>query len=111
MKRIAALATGTYVALFPFLVVAQETFTETTKVMKFGAYRWALAIGAGIAIGLAALGGAIGQGKVAAAAMEGIARNPEAGKRVLTPMIIALALIESLVIYALVIAFLLQGQI
>ncbi len=69
------------------------------------------AIAAGIAIGIAAMGGAIGQGKVAASAMEGIARNPEAAGKVMTPMIISLALIESLVIYALVIAFLLEGKI
>lgn len=70
-----------------------------------------LAIAAGIGIGLAAFGGALGQGKAAAAALEGIARNPSASGKILTPMIIALALIESLVIYALVIAFLLQGKI
>ena len=71
----------------------------------------ALAISAGLAIGIAAAGGAIAQSRAAAATLEGIARNPEAASRVMTPMIIALALIESLVIYALVIAFLLQGKI
>lgn len=70
-----------------------------------------LAISAGFAIGLAAFGGALGQSRAAAAALEGIARNPGAAGKVQTPMIIALALIESLVIYALVIAFLLQGKI
>jgi len=70
-----------------------------------------LALGAGLAIGLAAFGGALGQGKAAYAALEGIARNPGAAAKIQTPMIIGLALIESLVIYALVIAFLLQGKI
>lgn len=70
-----------------------------------------LAISAGFAIGLAAFGGALGQSRAAAAALEGIARNPGAAGKVQTPMIIGLALIESLVIYALVIAFLLQGKI
>lgn len=70
-----------------------------------------LAIAAGLCLGLAALGGALGQGKAAAAALEGIARNPGAAGKVQTPMIIGLALIESLVIYALVIAFMLQGYI
>lgn len=60
-------------------------------------------IGAALAIGLAALGGALGQGKTAGAALEGMARNPQAN--LLVPMIIGLALIESLVIYALVVAF------
>ena len=63
------------------------------------------AIGAGIAIGIAALGGALGQGKIGAAAMDGIARNPQAQKTMFVPMILGLVLVESLVIYALVIAF------
>lgn len=71
----------------------------------------ALAIAAGLGIAIAALGGALGQGRAAAAALEGIARNPDATSKIQTPMIIALALIESLVIYALVIAFLLLGKI
>lgn len=71
----------------------------------------ALAIASGLGIALAAFGGALAQGKTAVAAMEGIARNPEAASKIQTPMIICLALIESLVIYALVIAFLLQGKI
>ncbi len=62
-------------------------------------------LGAGLGLGLAALGGALGQGKTAAAALEGIARNPAASDKVFTPMIIGLALIESLVLYAFVIAF------
>jgi F-type H+-transporting ATPase subunit c len=44
-------------------------------------------------------------------ALEGIARNPSASGKIFTPMIIGLALIESLVIYALVIAFSLAGKI
>lgn len=71
----------------------------------------ALAIASGLGIGIAAFGGALGQGKAAAAALDGIARNPGAASKVQTPMIIALALIESLVIYALVIAFMLMGKI
>jgi F-type H+-transporting ATPase subunit c len=69
------------------------------------------ALGAGLAIGLAACGGALGQGRIGASAMDGIARNPQAQKTMFVPMIIGLALIESLVIYALVIAFMLQGKI
>ena len=66
---------------------------------------------AGLAIGIAAFGGALGQGKAAAAALEGIARNPNASGKLFTPMILGLALIESLVIYSLIIAFLLLGKI
>lgn len=69
-----------------------------------------IALAAGLAIGIAALGGALAQGKIGSAAMDGIARNPQADKAMFTPMIIGLVLIESLVIYSLVIAFMLQGK-
>lgn len=69
----------------------------------------AAAIGACVAIGLAALGGGIGQGRAAAAALEGISRNPGARGQIQTPMFIGLALIESLVLFALAISFQLLG--
>jgi F-type H+-transporting ATPase subunit c len=68
-------------------------------------------LAAGLAIGIAALGGALGQAKIGAAAMEGIARNPQAQQSMFVSMIISLVLIESLVIYSLVIAFILVGKI
>ena len=68
------------------------------------------ALGAAILLGLAALGGTLGQGKIGAAAMDGIARNPQASKEMFTPMIIALALVESLVVISWVIAFFIQGK-
>ena len=61
-------------------------------------------IGAGLAIGLAALGGGIGQGRAAGSALEGIARNPSASGKVFVPFILGMALIESLVLFALLIA-------
>ncbi len=70
-----------------------------------------VAFAAAFAIGVAAAGGAVGQGRAAAAALEGIARNPGAQNKIFTPMILGLALIESLVIYALIIAFLLLGKV
>ncbi|HUR96496.1 MAG TPA: ATP synthase F0 subunit C [Pyrinomonadaceae bacterium] len=63
------------------------------------------AIGAGIGFGLAAGLAGIGQGLVGSRAAEGAARNPGAAGTVQTLMIIALALIESLVLFALVIVF------
>jgi F-type H+-transporting ATPase subunit c len=71
----------------------------------------AAAIGAGLAIGMAVIGGALGQGRAAAAALEGISRNPGAAPRIQTPMILGLALIESLVLFAFLIAFQLQGKV
>jgi F-type H+-transporting ATPase subunit c len=66
--------------------------------------------GAGIAIGLGALGGTLGQGRAAAAALEGISRNPGAQSKIFTPMLLGLALIESLVLFAWAMAFLLQNH-
>ncbi|MFH1810889.1 MAG: ATP synthase F0 subunit C [Pseudomonadota bacterium] len=69
------------------------------------------AMAAAFAIALPAFGGAFGQGRAAAAALEGIARNPGAAGKLFVPMILGLALIESLVIYGLVIAFVISGKI
>ncbi len=69
------------------------------------------ALGAGLAIGLAAAGGGMGQGRAAAAALDGIARNPSASDKVFVPFILGLALIESLVILAFVIAFMIFGKL
>jgi F-type H+-transporting ATPase subunit c len=70
-----------------------------------------LAIGAGLAVGLAALGGGLGQGRAASSALDGIARNPQASGKIFTPMIIGLALTESLVLLAWLIANGLSGKI
>ena len=63
-----------------------------------------IALGAALAIGIAALGGTLGQARAAAAALEGIARNPGAQNKVFVPMIVGLALIESLVLFAFLVA-------
>lgn len=91
--------------LLPLLAFAQEDRAGSNS---FDVRAWSAA-GAGIAIGLGVLGGALGQGRAAAAALEGISRNPGASARIQTPMILGLALIESLVLLAFVIAFFLQG--
>jgi F-type H+-transporting ATPase subunit c len=61
-------------------------------------------VAAGIGLGLAALGGAIGMGNTAAATIAGTARNPGLGGKLMTTMFIAIALVEAQVIYTLVIA-------
>lgn len=70
-------------------------------------YLIALVLAVGFGLPIAVIGAGLGQGKAAASALEGIARQPEASGKIQTAMIIGLALIESLVIYALVIALLL----
>ena len=70
-----------------------------------------IALAAGLGLGLAAFGAALGQGRATAAAMESIGRNPNSADRIFTPLIVGLALMEALALYALVIAFFLQGKI
>ncbi len=74
-------------------------------------YLFGLALAVGFGLPVAVLSAAIGQGKAAAAALEGMARQPEAASTLRTNMIIALAFIESLVIYALLMFFMLQGKL
>ncbi|MBU4321352.1 MAG: ATP synthase F0 subunit C [Nitrospinae bacterium] len=62
------------------------------------------ALGAGLAIGLAALGTGIGMGVGLSKACEGVARNPGVTGKITTTLIIGIAMIESLAIYALLIA-------
>ena len=63
--------------------------------------------GAGIGMGIAVLGGARGIGQIGGQAVEGIARQPEAGGRIGTNMIIAAALIEGFTFTAIILAFVL----
>ena len=58
-----------------------------------------------IAIGVGAIGPALGIGMIGAKAMEAIGRNPEASNKVLAPMLLGMAFAEAIAIYALVIAF------
>jgi len=87
-------------------VMGASAFAEEAGAAASSGHLDLVGLGAGLGLGLAALGGGLGQGKTAAAALEGIARNPAASDKVFTPMIIGLALIESLVLYAFVIAIL-----
>lgn len=68
-------------------------------------------VGAALAVGLAALGSAIGQGIATRGAMEGIARQPEAGGDIRTTLILALAFMEALTLFSFVISILLWTKI
>lgn len=70
-----------------------------------------IAIAAALAICVSTIAPALAQGNTAARAMEGIARQPEAAGEIRTSMILALALMEALAIYGLLIAFMLLGKI
>jgi F-type H+-transporting ATPase subunit c len=102
-----------------FALVAFGTLTHPLTLLASDAasggsgvdYRMGLALASGLGLGIAALGGALGQGKAAQAMLEGISRNPEAGGKMFTPMILCLVFIESLVLFTFAICFLLQNKI
>jgi F-type H+-transporting ATPase subunit c len=91
-------------ALLSVSAFAQDAGHTTTTAASGNPVRWG-ALSAAFVLGLAAAAGAIGQSRAIVAACEGIARNPGAAGAIRLSMIIGLALIESLVIYALLIAF------
>lgn len=70
-----------------------------------------IALAAALAIAVSTIFPALSQGKVGAAAMESIARQPEAAGDIRTAMILAMALLEALTIYGLLIAFMIVGNI
>ena len=106
MKKLYTSAFALAVFASPLMALAEEGVKRGDEVTKgAAAAAGSYFIAKAIAIGLAAFGGAIGQGMLAAAALEGIARNPGAYNNIFTPMILGIAFVESLVIFALIIAF------
>lgn len=99
--------------LFGLTVVALMAVPELAAAAEEGAAggsNWGIAIGSGLAIGLAVLGAGVGQGLTAGNAAAGVARNPGAAGQISTQMIIGLAFVESLALFGLVIAYLLQAK-
>jgi F-type H+-transporting ATPase subunit c len=84
------------------LVVAPAALAQEGAV---GSHRGTLAIAAAFGMAVAAFGGALGQGKVASAACEGIARNPGAAGAIRAAMILGLVFIETLALFTLAIIF------
>ena len=85
-------------------VSAQETGAPAAA--NSGLVQWSI-ITAGFALAIAALGGALGQGRAVASAAEAIARNPGAAGEIRGALILGLVLIESLVIYVLLVTLIL----
>lgn len=100
MKKLMSLLPLALMSSSVFAEEAAATATHGTDgaVIKAGCYFFAVA--------LAALAGTTAQSKAASAALEGIARNPGAADKIMTPMILGLALMESLVIFTLISVFL-----
>lgn len=91
--------------------VAALLVLSTSVALAEDGSNWGTGVGAGLAVGLAALGGGFGQGRTASAALEGMARNPQAAGSLQTPMLLGLVFIETLTLFCLVIALKLSGLI
>jgi len=108
---------GTVIAMVGVAILASPMLAMAQEAAAAGGASGAplraglIALAANIGIGIAAFGSAIGQGRMAASAMESIGRNPNSAGAIFVPMIIGLAFIEALTLYALVIAFFLQAKI
>ncbi len=89
--------------LFLMVAIATAAFANEGAVANETLKAYSV-LAAGVGLGLAALGGAVGMGNTAAATIAGTARNPGMGGKLMTTMFIALAMIEAQVIYTLVIA-------
>ena len=104
MKKALVIGFGMIVSLlFASLAMAAEPAAGGASAGLGSYYSYAV-IAAGFCIGIAALGTGIGQGLAVKSSVEGIARNPEASGKITVTMLIGLAMIESLCIYALVVA-------
>ena len=105
-RNVAKFTAFLFCFLVPMVAFAAPAGAETSGSER-SIYGFAMAL----AIGLAALGGGLGQGRAVAAALEGICRNSNSAGKVLVPMILGLAFVESLVVFALIIAFTLANYI
>ena len=103
MKKLAIVL----IAFVAVLMIAPAAFAQGTAPEKAPLNPSYLAIAAGFVMGIAALGGALGQGKIAGAACEGMARNPGAAGAVRAAMILGLVFVETLSLFTFVVAILL----
>ena len=108
MKRYLGFLGMLVTSLFATVAMASAEAAAAAQTASEGGL---IAIGAGVAIGIAILGATLGQGKAVGAALESIGRNPAAAGKIFTPMIIGLVFMEALGIFAFVIAFFLQNKI
>ncbi|HFE45686.1 MAG TPA: F0F1 ATP synthase subunit C [Nannocystis exedens] len=105
-RKLSLLATFMFATLAPTMALAAPAGASTS-----GSERAVYGLAMALAISLAAMGGGLGQGRAVAAALEGICRNPNSAGKVLVPMLLGLAFIESLVIFAMIISFSLGNYI
>ena len=101
MKKLSMLLT----ALAGVALLTPAAFAQGGEAAATGGSKGLLWIAAIFGVGIAAFGCGLGQGKIGAAAQEGIARNPGAAKSMFIPMILALAFVETLVLLTFVTVF------
>jgi F-type H+-transporting ATPase subunit c len=103
MKKLLVVVSALLVSLLwaSLAMAAEGAGASAASLGSFFSYA---VLAAGIGIGIAAFGTGIGQGLAVKSSVEGIARNPEASGKITVTMLIGLAMIESLCIYALVVA-------
>jgi F-type H+-transporting ATPase subunit c len=102
MKKVRMFGLAVFGLMLSAVTAAAQPANEAAAGTNHRGY---IAIAAGIGFAIAVFGGAMGQSRIGAAACEGAARNPGAAGRIQTMMILGLALIESLVLFALLIVF------
>ncbi|HXD30720.1 MAG TPA: ATP synthase F0 subunit C [Pyrinomonadaceae bacterium] len=93
-----------FFAVVIFMMTAMSAFAQGAADNESSVSKYR-ALAAGIGFAIAVFGGALGQSRIGASAVEGAARNPGAAGRIQTMMILGLALIESLVLFALLVIF------
>ena len=103
MKRLRMISFAVLGVLMAAMAAVAQPATQTAE--SAVSYKGYVALAAGIGFAIAVFGGAIGQSRIGAAACEGAARNPGAAGKIQTMMILGLALIESLVLFALLVVF------
>jgi F-type H+-transporting ATPase subunit c len=110
MKKLLNMGLGSLAMLLVIAGVAAAESTAAAAKTAGPDSTWffaACALAGAVGLGLAALGCGLGQGIAVSKAVEGVARQPEAGSTIQTLLIIGLGFIESLTIYALVVALIL----
>lgn len=95
MKKFTYLMGAAAAFLAPAMAMAEETAHAAAEGRPF------YAIAKGFAVGIAALGCALSQGKIVSSALEGIARNPGAREQIFTPMLLGVVFVETLLIFTL----------
>jgi F-type H+-transporting ATPase subunit c len=95
MRKLNILLGGAAAYLLPAMAFAEDTAHDASQ----GRPIYALA--KGLAVGAAALGCALGQGKIVSAALDGIGRNPGAREQIFTPMLLGVVFVETLLIFTL----------